>query len=181
MGITLTLDRDGFDSTMQHLLRNVEDLSPVSYEIGQLLSNSVKRNFIEGGRPEKWTVSKRAKRDKLKTKRAPTLRDTGVLMNSIIGGDAGDNTIRVGTNVEYAAAHNFGVDKQITQQVGEHTRRITQAFGKPLKAMKEVKVKAHSRKFHLKIEQREFMMIQDEDWEDIQDIISMNLHKLIKK
>lgn len=175
MSITLTLDRDGFDSTVQHLLRNVEDLSPVSYEIGQLLSNSVKRNFTEGGKPEKWKQSKRAKNDG-----GQTLRDSGILMNSIVGGDAGDNRIRVGTNVEYAAAHNFGVDKEITQQVGEHIRRITQAFGKPLKEMKEVTVKKHSRSFHLKIEEREFMMVQDEDWEDITDIIALNLQKLLR-
>ena len=176
MGITLTLDRDGFDSTMQHLLRNVEDFSPVSYEIGQLLSNSVKRNFIEGGRPSKWKESKRAKNDD-----GQTLRDSGILMNSIVGGDAGDNNIRVGTNVEYAAAHHFGVDKEITQQVDQHIRRITHAFGKPLGKVKEVTVKKHSRTFQLKIEAREFMMIQDEDWKDIQDIISANMHRLVQR
>lgn len=174
MSITLTLDRDGFDSVMQRLLQGVEDLSPVSYVIGQLLSNSVRRNFKEGGRPEAWTESKRAKNDG-----GQTLRDTGVLMNSIVGGDAGDNAIRVGTNVEYAAAHNFGVDEQITQQVGEHVRRITQAFGKPIE-LREVKVKAHKRKIHMKLPAREFMLIQDEDWEDIHDIISLNLQKLIR-
>ncbi len=175
MSVTLTLNREGFDGLMSHLLRNVTDLSPVSYEIGELLSSSVRRNFAEGGRPVKWKKSKRAEVDG-----GQTLRDTGVLMNSIIGGDAGEKGIRVGTNVEYAAAHHFGVDKQITQQVGEHTRRITQAFGKPLKKMKEVTVKAHSRSFHLKIEERPFMMIQDDDWEDISDIIAMNLQRLLK-
>ena len=177
-GLTFTLDQSKFDDTLRRLLAGVEDFGDASEAIAQLLENSVRRNFREGGRPEKWPRSKRADRDAgYGEESGQTLMDTSRLMNSIIG--VGDKTsVRVGTNVEYAAAHNFGVDQQITQQVREHVRRITQAFGKPID-MTAVKVKSHSRKVHMKLPQREFMLIQEEDWDDIHDMITSKLNKLI--
>lgn len=178
-GLTMTLGRAGFDAAISKLLAGVSDFSAVSPAIAQLLENSVRRNFRDGGRPNKWPASKRAD-DQAAYGNASgqTLVDTARLMNSIVG--VGDrDEVRVGTNVDYAAAHNFGVDKQITQQVRQHVRRITQAFGKPID-LTEVKVKAHSRTMHMKLAQREFMLIQDEDWEDIGDIISANIQKLMR-
>ena len=179
MSITLTIDKSGFDETINRLLAGVEDFSPVSGTIAQHLENSVRRNFREGGRPERWTPSKRADRDAgYGNKSGQTLVDTARLMNSIVG--VGDrDEVRVGTNVAYAAAHNFGIDQEITQQVREHVRRITQAFGKPVK-MTPVTVKAHSRKRHMHLPAREFMLVQDEDMDDIADIITGNINKLMR-
>lgn len=50
----------------------------------------------------------------------------------------------VGTNVEYAAFHEYGFSG--TQNVKEHLRKIKVAFGKPLKKPKLVSVRAHERK-----------------------------------
>ena len=49
----------------------------------------------------------------------------------------------VGTNLEYAAFHEYGF--QGTQNVKEHLRTIKQAFGKPLKSPKKITVSAHAR------------------------------------
>lgn len=178
-GLTLTLDRAGFDATISKLLAGVTDFSPVSGAIATLLENSVRRNFREGGRPNTWPASKRADGQAgYGNESGQTLVDTARLMNSIVGiGDK--DSAQVGTNVDYAAAHNFGVDKEITQQVREHVRRITQAFGKPIEQT-AVQVKSHSRKRHMKLPQREFMLVQDEDWQDIHDVITIRLQKLIK-
>jgi phage virion morphogenesis protein len=180
MSITLTLDRSGFDQTMTRLLAGVQDLSPVTRTIAQLLENSVRRNFREGGRPNRWPASKRADgQGGYGNASGQTLVDTARLMNSIVGvGDS--NSAMVGTNVAYASAHNFGIDKQITQQVRQHVRRITQAFGKPIE-LTAVQVKSHSRKRHLQLPQREFMLMQDEDWTDIQDVITARLKSLISR
>ena len=177
-GLTFTLDQSKFDDTLRRLLAGVEDFGEASKSIANLLHGSVQQNFLAGGRPEKWPRSKRADRDAgYGEESGQTLIDTTRLMNSITS--EGDKTsVRVGTNVEYAAAHNFGIDEQITQQVREHVRRITQAFGKPID-MTAVKVKSHSRKVHMKLPQREFMMIQDEDWDDVHDMITTHLNKLI--
>ena len=171
-GLTFTLDQSKFDDTLRRLLAGVEDFGDASEAIAQLLENSVRQNFRDGGRPEKWPRSKRADRDAgYGEKSGQTLVDTARLMNSITS--EGDKTsVRVGTNVEYAAA------QQISQQVREHVRRITQAFGKPID-MTAVQVKAHSRKVHMELPQREFMLIQEEDWDDIHDMITSKLNKLI--
>lgn len=179
MSLTLTLDKAGFEQTISRLLAGVEDLSPVTGAIAQLLENSVRRNFREGGRPTKWPASKRADRDAgYGHKSGQTLVDTARLLNSIVGIGDGDSA-KVGTNVVYAPAHNFGIDEEITQTVREHVRRITQAFGKSIE-MIAVQVKAHSRKMHMHLPAREFMLVQGEDWEDIHDVITTRLQKLIQ-
>ena len=53
----------------------------------------------------------------------------------------------VGTNVEYARRLEYGFKG--TETVRESLRRITQAFGKPLKEPMTIKVRAHSRKVDL--------------------------------
>ncbi len=178
-GLTLTLDQAGFDATVARLLSGVQDFSQVSPEIAQILENSVRRNFREGGRPEKWPASKRADGDAgYGNASGQTLIDTSRLLNSIIGvGDA--HSAKAGTNVVYAPAQNYGVDKEITQQVREHTRRITQAFGREI-PLTEVTVKAHARETHMKLPAREFMLVQDEDWGDIQDVITAKLTTLLQ-
>jgi len=179
-GITLTLDKSEFDRTLQRLLQGVEDFGPVAPLISEMLTNSVRRNFKKGGRPVRWPASKRADGDAAYGKKSgQTLVDTSRLLNSIIGGQSGESTIRVGTNVKYAAAHNFGVDKQISQAVSEHTRRITQAFGKEI-PMQEIRVKSHKRSIHMKLPKREFMLIQNEDWDDIEDLLTDNIQQLIQ-
>lgn len=165
---------------MTRLLAGVHDFGPVTWAIAELLTNSVRRNFREGGRPVKWPASKRADRDAgYGQESGQTLVDTARLMNSIIGGEGDTNQVRVGTNVAYAAAHNFGVDKEITQQVREHVRRITQAFGKPIEPT-AVQVKSHSRKFHMHLPPREFMLVQEEDWGDVAEIVSKRLNQLFE-
>lgn len=59
----------------------------------------------------------------------------------------------VGTNVNYAAAHEFGVD--MDQEVKAHVRIAKQAFGRMLKEPVEVNVRAHRR--HMVIPERSFL------------------------
>lgn len=59
----------------------------------------------------------------------------------------------VGTNKEYAAAHEYGFDGQVT--VKEHLRNIKQAFGVQLKSPKTITVSSHSR--HMKLPERSFL------------------------
>ncbi|MGX2581625.1 HK97 gp10 family phage protein [Acinetobacter baumannii] len=52
----------------------------------------------------------------------------------------------VGTNVEYAAAHEYGFNEEVT--VKAHLRMIKMAFGKSINP-KQVNIKAHTRKVDL--------------------------------
>ena len=172
-GLTLTINREELDATTKRILEGVQDMSAVTPAIAMILTNSVRRNFIEGGRPEKWPVSQRAERED-----GQTLIDTARLMNSITGeGDA--DSAMTGTNVAYAPAQNLGVDKEITQHVKEHARIITQAFGREI-TPKKVTVRAHERDVHLHIDPRRFMMAQPEDLDDIGDVVMKRIQQLIQ-
>lgn len=52
----------------------------------------------------------------------------------------------VGTNVEYAAAHEYGFNEEVT--VKAHLRMIKMAFGKSI-TPKQVSIKSHTRKVNL--------------------------------
>jgi phage gpG-like protein len=167
--ITLIVQQDDLEKEISQLLASLKGgFGHNADTIATLLENSVRRNFREGGRPEKWQQSNRAKKES-----GQTLVDTGRLANSFTS-EGTPREIRVGTNVKYGPAHHFGVDKEITQQVRDHVRRISKAFGKDI-PVTEVRVKPHSRTFHLQIEPRPFMLIQDEDWLDIGDILAADI------
>lgn len=61
----------------------------------------------------------------------------------------------VGSNCDYAAAHEFGVDK--TQNVGvrAHTRKVTQVFGRPVRGV-VAEVSAFTRAQHTKLPARPY-------------------------
>lgn len=89
------------------------DLSPVLGELGEIIVESVKRNFDVGGRvgtgylgggSGRWIPSLRA----TLTGGGKTLVDTGRLRDSVGYTLSGKNTLSVGTNVVYAAIHHFG-------------------------------------------------------------------------
>jgi phage gpG-like protein len=53
----------------------------------------------------------------------------------------------VGTNVSYGRTHEFGFSGEVG--VKAHLRRVRQAFGRKLKKVKQVSVRAHSRTVNL--------------------------------
>lgn len=61
----------------------------------------------------------------------------------------------VGSNCEYAAAHEFGVDKTQTVSVRAHTRKVTQVYGRPVRGV-VAEVSAFSRAQHTKIPARPY-------------------------
>jgi len=53
----------------------------------------------------------------------------------------------VGTNVKYAAVHEYGFSGTVT--VRDHMRQIKKAFGRPLKSPHAIHVSAHGRRVNL--------------------------------
>lgn len=125
------------------------NLDPVRHDFGEYMVGSVKRTFAAGGRPRKWKPSLRA----LATG-GKTLIQTARLKNSITSKVRAKDVL-VGTNVAYGAAHQFGVDKRVVQQVRAHARR-TKGGGYAL-------VKAHRRRRRLRLAKRPFLKVQRED------------------
>ena len=140
------------------LVQQLSNLKPAMQDIGEIVRTSVERNFAARGRPA-WKPSIRAR-----LSGGETLSDTARLRRSFTV-RATERSVAVGTNVEYAAVHQFGAKKGsfgvVTASVREHLRKV---------AGKEVTVKAHTRKQILPwgdIPARPFLMVQDEDWPEI--------------
>jgi phage virion morphogenesis protein len=133
------------------------DLSSAMRTIGQIIRTSIVKNFEEGGRP-RWKESARAVREG-----GRTLSDTGRLRSSIHP-FSGSNFAGAGTDVKYAAIHHFG------GATGPHD--IFPVKAKALfwpGAKHPVKKVRHPGS---KIPARPFMVIQDEDWDEIKSTLA---------
>jgi phage gpG-like protein len=83
-------------------------------------------------------------------------RRTGILRNSIserVQESTDAISAVVGTNVKYAAAHEYGIQRNVV--VSAHYRMQTMAFGKPMKNPREVLVNQHSG--YLNLPERSFL------------------------
>jgi phage virion morphogenesis protein len=145
---------------LSNLEKKLNNLTPVYKKIGNLVVNSSKENFRQGGRPETWipladstllklmggkqgSQKKRGKGTQVKAVNKladkKTLIESKRLMNSITYNAMNDN-VNIGTNVVYGAIHQLGGQA-----------------GRGLKA---------------NIPARPYLMVQDGDWEDIFDVIN---------
>jgi len=97
---------------------------PLMQDVGRIMKADTALNFRGQRSPEgaPWKPIQR---------RGQILSDTRRLRNSINYRTIGDDTVAIGTNVDYARVHQEGFEGKIS--VPGHTRRITQAFGKKLK------------------------------------------------
>lgn len=150
----LTLDSGQARSFLRGLHDAATNLDPVRRDFAEYMVTSVKRNFEAGGRPRRWVPSRRAV-----LRGGQTLIQTGRLRRSIVGRVSGESVL-VGANLAYAAAHQFGVSKQVVQQVRSHARKIKpRAKGQ----VSVVIVRAHARSVRLNLPARPFLAVQRED------------------
>lgn len=111
MTLKIEIQTDELDRALTRLASAVGDMTPIMRAIGGELEAATEKNFdSEGARiAAKWRPSRRAL-----AQGGQTLRDTGRLVSSISAGGAGHvsevtpHSVFVGTNVEYAAIHQFG-------------------------------------------------------------------------
>lgn len=99
--IEIRVQSDTISGLLASLQSKLKDLSPVMRQIAGIMHGAVEDNFAAQGRPA-WKPSARALKQGGKT-----LQDTGRLAKSITRSH--DKTrAMVGTNVIYAAIHQFG-------------------------------------------------------------------------
>ena len=99
--IEIKIDDKDIVMLLKRLSEKASNMVPAMKIISQIMRDEVPKNFEAGGKP-KWKPSKRAMREGGKT-----LVDTARLMRSISPSST-EHEARVGTNVEYAAIHQFG-------------------------------------------------------------------------
>ena len=110
--INITIDDRQILDAFSRLQAAARDLSPAMRAIAGLLEARTAANFAsEAGPLGKWPELKRAPRDKRRTQ-PQILVDTARLKNSITT-QAGADFATIGTNVIYAAIHQFGGDIKI--------------------------------------------------------------------
>ncbi|MFQ3664674.1 MAG: phage virion morphogenesis protein [Sphingomonadaceae bacterium] len=104
MQIRFTLQDQSLGRAIDRALAAAKDFSPAMAEIAQLLEAEIRQRFEDGQGPdgEPWKTSKRAREEGGKT-----LVDTAALLSSIASrSDA--TSAEAGTNLVYAAIHQFG-------------------------------------------------------------------------
>ncbi len=165
-GITLKIDRSDLENMFGVIVDNLRHKKSAMDKIGAVGRESIRLNFEGGGRPTTW--------QRLKVRQGQPLRDKNRLMNSITS-TAGTDSVRIGTNVEYAAVQNFGAKKHsfgsFTFTVPAHDRLIARGRHKGRKT----KVREHTRTMKLPwgtIPARPFMLLQDDDLLDMQEILA---------
>jgi len=178
MGVRMTIDVRDAQAKLEGFERRARRLRPAMQVVAQIIRSSVLENFRVGGRPRWKPLSPVTLARRRGKKKHTILVDTGRLRASIAGGaesvhEVGDTYARVGTNVIYAAVHQFGAKKGAfgtkKVRVREHYRRI---------GRKRVLVREHLRTVKIPwgdIPARPFLVVQEEDLRDITEVIREHL------
>ena len=96
--IEIKVDITGAEQGLTQLSQRLTHRGPLMRKLAGIMHNAVDENFEAEGRP-KWLG--------IKHRQGRVLRDSGALQNSI-SERADDDTAEVGTNLVYAAIHQFG-------------------------------------------------------------------------
>ncbi len=166
--INATIERHEFDTLLEILKDRAVHLKPIMAVAGNIVVKSVKQNFREGGRPEKWTKSKKPK--------GMTLIGTGTLMRSIhykLDSDGNAVTIMTGPQ-KYAAIHQFGGTTAPHEIKAKNRRALQFTVGGVTLYRKKVNHPGSN------IPARPYMLLQDEDIENIKKVMLEYLKDPIK-
>lgn len=111
------------NSVTAQLKQKYSNLTPILMQISAIIHSAIDDNFDQGGRwdgygtsilsggNQRWTPlakSTEKRYSKLGYDLKPTLRRSGILQSSIEVRPYGKNSIMISSNLEYAAAHQFG-------------------------------------------------------------------------
>ncbi len=158
--IEITVDDKEMKALFKRLSARASDMTPVMQIIGETIRSSVIKNFEVGGRP-RWKPSAKPK--------GKTLIDTSRLLGSI-NWKANKDSVLVGTNVVYAAIHQFGFNG--TQTVRAHSRKVKTRDikeGRRITAKGIGFVRPYER--IMNIPARPYLVVQDEDMAEIKAVI----------
>lgn len=160
MQVEVKIEDKEVKEALKKAAERIGDLTPVMRTIGEVVRTSIERNFIASGRP-KWKPSGRVKK-----KGGQTLSDSGVLRRSFSVNEAiiraTRNSVSVGTNVKYAAIHQLGGRTRAHDIRPKNKKALRTPFGLFRKVRHPGSV----------IPARPFLMVQDEDWTEIEHTIN---------
>jgi phage virion morphogenesis protein len=161
--INATIDDREFENLIKAMNYQGIHLKPVLAAVGNLVVKSVKRNFIEGGRPDRWKPSNKPK--------GKTLIGTGALMKSIhykVDDDESGVTVMTGPQ-KYAAIHQFGGKTEPHEIKAKNRRALQFNVGGVTIFRKKVNHPGSN------IPARPYMLLQDEDIEVIKNMMLQHI------
>lgn len=174
MGATMQLS--GELQELKQTIRNIEnfDYKGLNAAIGEAIRTSTVLRFNKEKDPENqsWTKSIRATKEG-----GQTLSETATLKNSITQRKSIHATkkgVEVGTNVIYAAVHNFGHDFGEITIRAKNKKVLRFKIGDKWISKKEVKIK-------LVMPKRQFLGINDDDQEEIKAMMIESMEDCIQK
>jgi phage virion morphogenesis protein len=104
----IEIDLGELNSALARLYAFLKDASPITSLVAALMADAVEENFAQQGRPKWLGLSPRTlKRRGQKAGEGKILQHTGRLASSIVQRHDADSAT-VGTNLVYAAIHQFG-------------------------------------------------------------------------
>ena len=109
--VTIDIKSRELNRALRRAARQANDLAPAWKKIGEQLLESVQENFAAGGRPKKWTALSAGSlvSSKAKKQGGKILQGSGKLLDSITY-DADGSGVQIGSDLIYAAAHQYGAD-----------------------------------------------------------------------
>jgi phage virion morphogenesis protein len=150
---------------LHRLGKKAGSLHPCLKNIGEYLVESTEERFTKEVDPAgvKWAALKESTKNR--KKHTKILTESSGLRDSVVYA-VRNQGLRVGTNKIYGAAHQFGIDKDIS--IPAHKRLVKTAFGKPLKFPVWSQVKSHS--VNPKLPARPFLGFSADDRTEIMEI-----------
>ena len=161
--INADVDIGKFNTLIAIMRRNSVNTRPVMAAIGNLVVKSVRQNFREEGRPDKWQQSRKPK--------GRTLLGTGALMKGIhyeLDNDGTAVTVKTGPQ-KYAAIHQFGGTTGAHDIVARNRKALRFTVGGMILYRKSVHHPGS------RIPARPYMMLQEEDETNIEELLIRHL------
>lgn len=177
---------DAFAALIINYIKQL-DFTPILPKIEQIIRNSIDRNFSEGGRygtankfgggSDKWKPSYRAGKQS-----GQTLVDKGTLAKSIrvrVSQVNGSIVVEMGSNLEYAAIHQFGGSIKVNAR-SETFIRSRYSKGARKGQFKKLSKDMSKRKLgqgysygdmSIDIPARPYLVLQDEDVQQILNLM----------
>ena len=163
--------------TLGEMMARAGNVGPAMQEIGEKQVSSFLENFRLGGRPDSWKPSQRAIKHG-----GQTLMGSGRLMKSITPFQVDGPTLVFGSNLPYAAIHQYGFEGDETVRAHERRRfgraseeRVSKKTGSIYKTSVRVvagttQIRSFTR--HMKMWARPFIVFQEQDVSDATKILA---------
>ena len=163
----VTIDDRDLLRKLGQLEKKASGLAPVLKNIGEYKVEATQGLFDKQQDPQGIAWAALSDRYKKKKKGPRILTENRRLRDSIIYAVRNSN-LKIGTNVIYAAAHQFGIDKNLT--VPSHMRLVKQAFRKALKFPVWSQVREHT--FNPRLPARPYLGWNEADRVEIRGIVA---------